>query len=138
MEYFLGSAITLAITYVMINLFKTKIEDKKINIVFNQSHKHNMVKDYIPINMNRQPLNTQASKHLRSSMLRIIFMDNKAYWIKDNAVYVADIIDGNIEKDNAKVVDTYTMDDVQLKKIEFIVDKLTEGLANDSGNSGNK
>ena len=116
MEYFLGSAITLAIVYLLLKFDKNQVEDKKLNIVFNQSHKHDMLRDYIPINIVRKQLNTQSSKDMQKNLLRIIFMEGKAYWIKNNAVYSADIIDGQIEKDNAKVLDILAMDDIQLKK----------------------
>ena len=140
MEYFLGAivAILSGIAIQKLTRFAYEEDQKLMKIAFSQSHKHEMLRDYIPINIQHRILNTQSTRHFRSTRVRIMFMDNKAYWIKDNAVYVADIINGNIEKDNAKVLDIMSMDDVQLKKIEFIVDRLTEGLANDSGYPGNK
>ena len=66
-------------------------------------------------------------------------MDNQAYWIKDSIFYMADMSnDGGVDKDTTRRVDTMTMDKVQLKKMMFIIEKLTEGLENDSWNSGNE
>jgi hypothetical protein len=67
---------------------------------------------------------------------RMIFTEDKAYWIKDNAFYEAKVVDGEIDKENAKVVDTMAMDKVELDKMIFIVEKLTEGIKNDFGNPG--
>jgi hypothetical protein len=140
MEYLLGSLITLATMFLMGNKLMQKIPKLKLKpFIYSQSTLFEMIKHSVPENPTF-PINsnTQSYANLRSKMLKILFVDNQAYWIKDNAVYSADIVDGQIEKDNAKVLDIMTMDDIQLKKIEFIVSKLTEGLANDSGNSGNK
>jgi hypothetical protein len=67
-------------------------------------------------------------------------MDDKAYWIKNNTVFVSEIIDGDlssISESTAKVVDMMALDKVELDKMVFIVETLTEGLTNDSSGSGN-
>jgi hypothetical protein len=140
MEYLLGSLITLATMLLLGNKLMQKIPKIKLKpFLYSQSTLFEMIKYSVPENPTfLTSNNTQSYANLRSKMLKILFVDGQAYWIKDNAVYSADIVDGEIEKDNAKVLDIMTMDDIQLKKIEFIVSKLTEGLANDSGNSGNK
>lgn len=69
-------------------------------------------------------------------MLRVAIIDNLAYWISDNAVFVAGINeDGFIDKESARPIDTMGMDKVELDKIGFIVERLTEGNNNDSGNT---
>lgn len=71
---------------------------------------------------------TQASKHRESNMVRIVFLENQAYWIRDSVFYTADIDDeGFIDPETTRAVDTMTMDKVQLDKMSFIVEKLTEG-----------
>jgi hypothetical protein len=64
-------------------------------------------------------------------------MGNDAYWIEDNRVYTAKFEDGIIDQENKKTVDMTTIDKVELDKMIFVVERLTEGLSNDSGNSGN-
>lgn len=64
-------------------------------------------------------------------------MGNKAYWIKDNAFYEADLDGKNIDKESARIVDTMQMDKVQLDKMLFIMDQLRDGKSDDSGNPGN-
>lgn len=72
---------------------------------------------------------TQARKFEKSLMMRVFIVDNEAYWIKDNAVFVAPMVNENsIDKTLAKQLDMITMDKIQLEKIAFVIEKLTEGL----------
>ncbi len=145
MEYFLG-AVTAFISMLGV-LFLKKQKDKIVsvpNFRYNQSYYFELIKPAIPIldYLNKEQKRSemsQAKKYLASQELVILFMDNQAYWIKDNAVYVADVIKGNqINKESAKVVDTMAMDKVQLDKMMFIVEKLSEGTRHDSGYSGHQ
>jgi hypothetical protein len=70
---------------------------------------------------------TQSMQHVDKHTLRAIVVDDNMYWIINNAFYVADIVDGNVEENTTRLVDTMTMDKVQLDKIMFIVEKLREG-----------
>jgi negative regulator of sigma E activity len=140
MEYLLGSIVTiLAIAYASKRMSATIKQNKLPGIRLSQSHVHEMVKlsiiKLITPDISRP---TQASKLSASLYTRVIFMENKAYWIKNNGFYVANMEDGVIDNESAKIVDTMGMDDVELDKMIFIVDTLTEGNANDNRNSGHK
>jgi hypothetical protein len=50
---------------------------------------------------------------------------------------MADMENGVIDKETTRTVDIMGMDEVQLKKASYIVDKLTDGIRNDYGGSGN-
>ena len=64
-------------------------------------------------------------------------MDNQAYWIKDNVFYTADMaMNGNVDKDTTRTVDTMTMNKVQLDKMMFIIDRLREEAFDDRGGTG--
>ena len=93
-----------------------------------------MVKDFIPINT--KPLKTQATEYFESKHILVVRNENNVYWIQDNVFYVADIVNGQVAEETKKRVDTSNMNKVELDKISFIVDKLTEGKKDDSGNSG--
>ena len=97
-----------------------------------------MIKHLFPTTWAKEPLDTQASNYLKRKMVRVIFTKSNAYWIKDNAVYEAEILDGSIKQESTKKVDIHAMNDVQLKKIQFIVEKLTEGLTDENGNPRNR
>lgn len=80
---------------------------------------------------------TQSKNHEKNLSVKVIVVDNQAYWIKDNTFYKAPLVNEKIEKDLAERVDTSNMDKVQLDQMLFIVDKLTEETGDDSRGSGN-
>ena len=66
----------------------------------------------------------QSKNHLNESHIKVIINKGMAYWIKNNLFYTARVVDGEIDKENAKVVDTMGMDKVELDKMLFIIDQL--------------
>jgi predicted small secreted protein len=139
-EFVLGSIVTIAAFFIVSRfiLSEKEINNTKIKIVFRQSHLYEVLKPYIDY-MPLPPLPiTQAYKHDQSNKLRVVFTDSNAYWIKDNAFYQADLVDGMVDESTTKVVDTMAMDKVELDKMIFIVQQLTEGMTNDSGSPGDK
>ena len=73
--------------------------------------------------------------HHEKTNVKVIILDNQAYWIKNNIFYKAPLVDQLIDKDSAEEVDTINMDKVQLDKMLFIMDKLREGINDDSRGS---
>lgn len=80
---------------------------------------------------------SQSRMHYDKTNIKVIILDNNAYWIKDNIFYKAPLINELIDKDSAEQVDTIHMDKVQLDKMLFIMDRLREGISDDSRGSGN-
>jgi hypothetical protein len=80
---------------------------------------------------------TQSKEHFNKNNFKVIIVDNQAYWIKDNIFYKAPMVDKLIDKDSAQQVDTTDMNKVQLEQMLFILDKLREGINDDSRGSGN-
>jgi hypothetical protein len=70
---------------------------------------------------------TQSIDYIQKTNVRAIVVDDQIYWITGNEFYTADVVDGNVEENTTRLVDTMTMDKVQLDKIMFIVEKLREG-----------
>jgi hypothetical protein len=97
-------------------------------------NKYSMQKKYI------EKINKKSQSKIRQEKqnVRVIIVEDTAYWIKDNAFYTAPMVDNLIVKDYAIQVDTIHMDKVQLDKMLFIMDKLREGISDDSRGSGNK
>ena len=81
---------------------------------------------------------TQSKNHYDKTNVKVIIVDSHAYWIKDNIFYKAPLVNELIDKNLAEQVDTIHMDRVQLDKMLFIMDKLREGINDDSRGSGNK
>jgi hypothetical protein len=128
MEYFIGAIITLAV-WISANKYLNK-EISKIKIkkvIYRQSHLFEIIKPTLPyMPVPRKELVSQASKFKKSNMKKVMFFMNKAYWIENNAVYSADITENGIDKESKIAIDTMTMDDVELKQMQYIVEKLTE------------
>jgi len=130
----IGITITILLvlmTYVLVSKSKTTREP-----VISQSMLH-----YRYSNINkysrRLKTKTQSREHFNKNNFKVIIVDNQAYWIKDNIFYQAPMIDQSIDKESAQQVDTTDMNKVQLDQMLFILDKLREGINDDSRGSGN-
>ena len=134
MEYFLGSLITLLVMSYF-GKRSTNIVSKPLKTVrLSQSYIDTVIADKIIEEFSPKPQKkTQSLEHTKKDEVRVIIIEGEAYWIVDQTLYTAKIIDGTVDNDTTKKVDTMTMDDVQLEKTQFIVQKLTEGKGNDSG-----
>lgn len=137
MEYFVGAVITV-IAFAVVNLLlnKNKVEDDSLKITYSQSHVYELMRPFIQmVGPIEEDVKRQSTNYLKNVYMRIMIVKDKAYWIKDNAFYVADVVDGEVTKENARVVDTMNMDRVELDEMLFIVEKLRED-DNDSRGSG--
>lgn len=89
-------------------------------------------------NSRKLNVKSQSKVHHDKTNIKVIIVENSAYWIKDNIFYKAPLVNDLIDKESAEQVDTINMDKVQLDKMLFIMDKLREGINDDSRGSGNK
>ncbi len=140
MEYFLGSAITMIAMFITTRLILPRIIDTKPSVLrYSQSHIHTLIMPLIPdIKSYKKKMVTQSSKHDEKINIRVVILDNKAYFVKDGNFYCADMNGDAIDRQSATVVDTMSMDKVQLDKMLFIMDQLRDGKKNDSGDSRNQ
>jgi len=137
MDYIIGFLSALIFMYAIV-----KIQDR-YDILFerlklvksSQSRNHELINKHIALK-NKKP-SRQSTNHEQNTNIRVIVMDNQAYWIKDNVFYTADILRGNVDKETTRRVDTMTMDKVQLDKMIFIIDKLKEEAFDDRWGAGN-
>jgi hypothetical protein len=133
MEYLLGSVVTLFLVFIQ-RFIKYNAEKLRVRISHSQSYIHNLVYPYSALLADQQIVQqkvTQSSKLRDKTQIRVLIVEDKAYWITNNTVFVADLVEGEVDSENAKPIDTMGMDSVQLDRIMFIVDKLTEGTSND-------
>lgn len=139
MEYLIGSLFTFAMLLVIANITQRRVMRLAPirPIRYSQTYIFSLLSPLLPYSVNMKPFVSQATKHLDSKHLRVFIDFDKAYWIKNNRLYSADVIDGIIIQETEKEVDTMTVNKVELNKLTFIVEKLTEGLDNDSSSSGN-
>jgi hypothetical protein len=142
MEYLLGSFTTFTLLIFFSMLFKNSINKNSINknnVKYSQSHIFMHIKPLLPDMSNFKKIkNTQSLDYERKINVKIIILDNYAYWIKENQFYKAEMVNNLIDPDTTTTVDTIGMDSIQLDKMLFIMDKLREGLDNDSGSTRNQ
>lgn len=138
MEYLLGFAMAIVAILVFRLALLNKIETESLPpIRYSQSHVHEMIKYYLPSSLFQKKRNrTQSDSHEEKLYTRVVFLDNQAYWIKDNSLLIADLEDGIVLEETTRKVDTIGMDKVQLDRVIEIVNALTEGRKNDSGHPG--
>ena len=136
MEYFVGAVLTL-VAVAVTRFFVAKDNEKSggIEISYSQSNVYNLIRPFLPEKLLRQVPPSQSSKHYDKIFTKILIDGDSAYWIKDNTFFTAAIIDGDIDKESAKQVDTMAMDKVQLDKMIKIIETLTKGNFNDYRNS---
>lgn len=135
MEYFAGSLVTLVTMYIVARLVRHPSNTiKPVKTNFSQSRQYELTADFLPIVTKK--IETQSSKHNQSQYTKIVFIGSQAYWIEDNRVYTANFNEGVVDYENKITVDMTTIDKVELDKMIFVVERLTEGLSNDSSDSG--
>jgi hypothetical protein len=137
MEYVAGSIVTLIVVVVLNRAFKKEFVKTMASskIRYSQSHIYGMVSDILDGEFSLKPLKTQSQKYIDAQYVRVMVVEKEAYWIKDNKLFVADMVDGFIDKETTREVDTMSMSKVQLEKTMFVVEKLTESTI-DNRNSG--
>lgn len=140
MEFLLGFIFAFVTIYFVKNFLFTEsfIKDNAPRkLIYRQSHIFTLINPYVNYlpRRNSFPM-TQAYEYESRNKLRVVMTDTKAYWIKDNAFYEADLVDGLVDESTTKVVDIMGMSKVELDKMIFIVQQLTEGMTNDGGSSG--
>ena len=129
MEYLLGSIVTaFSMFFTYRWLVKNVAPLKSVKVVATQSRTNELIKKMFTPEQSFPKATSQAMKHFDTRSVRILIIDSQAYWISNNTVFVADVINGEVEKETTREVDTMGMDKVQLKKMIFIVEKLKEGL----------
>lgn len=136
MEYFVGAIVALGAVYFTNWIIKKeKLKTGPLTISYSQTNVFELLMPFLPDKITRRLPPTQSSKHYDKVFLKILVVDDKAYWIKENTFFQADLVDGDIDNDTTVPVDTMGMDKVQLDKMIFIIEKLTKGNSNDNWNS---
>jgi hypothetical protein len=143
MQYIMGFVSAFFLLFFIVKL------QNKYNILYNFSEKsfmpsqskiHELAKEHmlVPIEENKiiNKVSRQSELHEKRTNVKVIIMDDEAYWIKDNILYTASMAGNNVDKDTTRRVDTMTMSKVQLDKTMFIVDKLREEGLDDNWSSG--
>ena len=127
MEYFLGSVITLVAVTVVNHLVRKNLDiQEPVKIRRSQSYLYRILSEIALKENKRYNKDTQSRKYLNKDSVKVMIVEDKAYWIKDNQLYVAEYENGQIDNYSAQKVDTMSMNNVELERTMFIVEKLAE------------
>ena len=131
----IGTTVTVLLFF-YIYILRNSVKNKKETIISQSMLQYRYSKR--KNNSRRLKTSSQSKIHYDKNNIKVIIFDNNAYWIKDNIFYKAPLVNQLIDKDAAEQVDTIHMDKVQLDKMLFIMDKLREGIKDDSRGSGDE
>jgi len=107
-------------------------------VVYTQSDIHKIVKNFIPKDLFEKPKPlSQARKHLKNNTVRVLIIEDNAYWVHDNMFYVADTSDGLVNPETVRPIDTNNMSKRDIDKMLFILDSLKNGNSDDSSGAWN-
>jgi hypothetical protein len=138
MEYVLGSVLTLVIVATANRLITKQLKNEKRTVVrYSQSHIYSVVAPMMfGFNSSIPRRSSQSYNYQEEAYIRVVIVEGKAYWIKENTFYTAEVVDGMVNKESTKEVDTMSMSEVELKKMLVIVETLREGGNDASSGTG--
>lgn len=139
MQELIAAGLTLPFVWVILKLMRKKARKRFSKTLYRQSDVHKLLKYFFSIRLsnNEEPI-SQLTKRKEKNMTKVIFVDNQAYWVSENTFFVAESVNGEIQRQTARPVNTNGLSKVDLNKMLFILDSLKNGSKNDSGSSGNE
>ena len=138
MTYILAIGLTLLATSSIIIIAVKKSKKYFIKVVYTQSDIHQIVKNFIPKDLFEMPNPlSQARKHIRSNTVKVLIIEDQAYWVHNNMFYVADTVEGLVSPETVRPVDTNNMSKRDIDKMLFILDSLKNGNSDDSSSTWN-
>lgn len=87
MEYIIGFLSAIVFVYFLVRI-QNKYDVLRSRLKFSkstQSRNHYLFeRDVTPVQKKKKEVNRQSTKHDKNVNIRVIIMDDQAYWIKDN------------------------------------------------------
>jgi len=132
-------SLTTIFLYTIINIVLKRKKRYFAKVVYTQSGIHQIVKVFAPKDLFELPtVISQSKKHVEKSTVKVMLVEDQAYWVHNNMFYTADLIEGFVDPETAKAVDTNNMSKRDIDKMLFILDSLKNGNSDDSSGAWNK
>jgi hypothetical protein len=78
-------------------------------------------------NLKKKNKRSQMEQIFDKNSISVAIVENKAYWVHNNTIYRADIDTlGEIDTDNAKPIDVFSLSKKETKQLLKILDSLSE------------
>jgi hypothetical protein len=108
-------------------------------VKYSQSSIHQIVKVFAPKDLFELPeVISQSKKHFLKNTVKVMMIEGQAYWVHNNMFYTADMVEGFVDPETTKAVDTNNMSKRDIDKMLFILDSLRDGNSDDSSGAWNK
>jgi hypothetical protein len=138
MIYILAAGLTLALISPIIIITVKRNKKFFAKVVYSQSDIHQIVRHFLPKDLFEMPKPvSQARKHVSKNTVRVLIIEDQAYWVHDNMFYIADTAEGLVNADTVRPVDTHNMSKRDIDKMLFILDSLKNGNSDDSSGAWN-
>lgn len=139
MLYVITFGLTIIASWLIIRVVTKSKYRKSHRVIYRQSDMHKMMKKFFTYELpENQDTSSQLQKRREKSTIKVLVVEDQAYWVASNIFYVANVEDGAPVPESAKPVDTANMSKKDVEKMLFILDNLRGGNKNDSGSTGNK
>lgn len=127
MEIFILGCLTTIVAIGILN--KSKNKSRKRQIFMRQSTFYSIIKSIAPDSTKLlAKKDSQSQLHKSRNVFKVLqTSENKAYWVKDNTFYYADIVDGEFDPTAGIPIDTSDISKKDLDKLLFILDNLKNG-----------
>lgn len=136
MEYAIPLLLTIGVSFVILKIVKKSQEISLSNLKYSQSYIHSITKNFLVKDTSSKKV-TQMSKRAKESAIKVLTIEDKAYWVVDNIFYVAEM-DGDMpDMSTAEPIDTSNMSRSDIDKMLFILDNLDRGKNDERGSTGN-
>lgn len=127
--------LTLLTYWYILNNVGKKTKKSLSKVVGSQTDIHNMTKILFEKKINKKKT-SQMIQHEERNRIDVLVVDDEAYWISNNVFYKGQIVDGQIDHETTKPINTQDMQEDEINKMLFIIDSLKDGDRNDFGGTG--
>lgn len=69
---------------------------------------------------------SQLDRIRRKNIIRVAIVEKKAYWVHENVFYEAEIVNGQINNENAKPINALSLTQKELNKLLMILDSMKD------------
>lgn len=126
MDYLWSIILTFMVSLAIIVIVNQKSKISTKSVMHSQSDMHNLLRRYVPEKMEEKP-DSQLKKHARKNSIKVVVIEDRAYWVADNIFYTAELIKDSPDFANAEPVDTSKMSQQDVDKMMFVLDNLKRG-----------
>lgn len=138
MEYIIPIILTVIVSFAILKLVNKSEKLSSNKLLYSQSYIHNLTKGLVIANNGNEKKQTQLSKRADEKSIKIVSIEDRAYWVVDNVFYMAEMDNDMPDMSTAKPIDTSNMSRTDIDKMLFILDNLDRRKKDERGSTGNE